>query len=486
MIATGGLLRISRRQDSLRAKNRAENKRRRKARKKRKNDVVVVKGKLNLCSVSGMAAAFGVLVLIVGIAMAVLGYWPKQKLARPVKQPGNLDKISQQGSNFTSNNKLSNDSDAKPVSPASRHVGFFEGFFSNYQYSDNLKVFGPLVMGIGIFLFICANAVLHENRDKKTKIINLRDIYSTVIDIHSLRSKDCSPFNGLLSCAQSKASDKPAMYGAHMPSRGSWPSTMSCKGLDFRRPSCARKCSWSRERQSFTDTIYSIYRDQARFEEPGPTPKEWETRSIVASSVNTFTLPVIKLNNHEMEGRERDSAGDEVPCSPKKDLQSSSQSSEELISTSVQTKAVVSRAALSVSQDSKLSGEVTLGSREHQQQQLLEPSPGVRVLGSHLSLNALSDLGAGHHEERSRRFSCPRLDRSGSKGYIKLAELGGDSFEAQDGAPETGPGEAAVQTKGRVMSAQTLPCNPLTQLHTDAMPSNSRTSEADMEPKANL
>ncbi|XP_017552543.1 transmembrane protein 200C [Pygocentrus nattereri] len=486
MIATGGLLRISRRQDSLRAKNRAENKRRRKARKKRKNDVVVVKGKLNLCSVSGLAAAIGVMVLMVGIAMAVLGYWPKESPGN-LKQPGN----SQQGSNFTSNNKLRtqlNSSDAagnstKPISPVSKPVGFWRSWVSKYLCSENLKVFGPLVMGIGIFLFICANAVLHENRDKKTKIINLRDIYSTVIDIHSLRSKDCSPFNGLLSC---RAGDKSATYGTSMPSRGSWPSTMSCKGLDFRRPSCARKCSWSRERQSFTDTIYSIYRDQARFEEPAPTPKEWETRSIVASSVNAFTLPVIKLNNREMEARERDSAGD-APCSLEKELQPSScQSSGELIGTSVQTKAEVSRAALSVSQDSKLSGEVQVESREHQQQQLLQPGPGVRILGSHLSLNALSDLGAGRHEERSRRFSCPRLDRSGSKGYIKLAELGGDSFEAPDGAPETGPGEAVMHKEGRVMSAQTLPCNSLTQLQIDVVPSNSCASDADMEPKANL
>lgn len=69
-------------------------------------------------------------------------------------------------------------------------------------------------MGIGIFLFICANAVLHENRDKKTKIINLQDIYSTVIDVHSSRKLPASgsahlssanPFNGLINYAQSES-----------------------------------------------------------------------------------------------------------------------------------------------------------------------------------------------------------------------------------------------------------------------------------------
>lgn len=95
---------------------------------------------------------------------------------------------------------------------------------SRYLYSDRLKVFGPLIMGIGIFLFICANAVLHENRDKKTKIINLRDIYSTVIDLHSIRkpniSSCCSarctsanPPNSLVNYIQSKSLEaKPRTY----------------------------------------------------------------------------------------------------------------------------------------------------------------------------------------------------------------------------------------------------------------------------------
>lgn len=87
-----------------------------------------------------------------------------------------------------------------------------------YLYSDRLKVFGPLIMGIGIFLFICANAVLHENRDKKTKVINLRDIYSTVIDVHSTQKPrppspgsahppSAYPPNGLVNYVQSQSLD---------------------------------------------------------------------------------------------------------------------------------------------------------------------------------------------------------------------------------------------------------------------------------------
>lgn len=41
---------------------------------------MVVKGKLKLCSVSGFVAALGILVLVVGVVMAALGYWPRDGL----------------------------------------------------------------------------------------------------------------------------------------------------------------------------------------------------------------------------------------------------------------------------------------------------------------------------------------------------------------------------------------------------------------------
>lgn len=460
-----------------------------------KNNVVVVKGKLKLFSVSGVVAALGVLILMVGISMAVLGYWPKETSAYPKVLPREKHPMKQAAnkkSNSTSNTKLwmklnwnSSDGMINATKPIFRSVGFFEGLFSTYLYSDNLKVFGPLVMGIGIFLFICANAVLHENRDKKTKIIDLRDIYSTVIDIHSLRSKGHAPLNGLLGCTQSREGDHPsATYTTAMPSRGSWPSTVSCKENDCRRSSFTRKFSWSRERQSLTEKIYTIYRDQNRVKETTPALKEWETRSIVTSSVNAFTLPVIKLNNHEMEAKEEREGESVASCNLTEKLQPECQRSgcsEELLSTAIQTQAEVLRAGLSVSRDSKLSGDVS------NVWQLQLPNSGFRILGSHLSLNALSDLGTGRHEERSRRFSCPRLDRLGSKGYIKLAALGGDSFEAPDGAPETGVEEPEqTETQSYVMNAHIFPSNSLTQLHTEPTMLISHTADVEMDPKANL
>lgn len=418
-------MRISRRQDSLRTKNRAENKKKRKAQKKRKTDVVVVKGKVKLCSLSGLVALLGILILLMGIAMAVLGYWPKENPKYPERIFRKIQaaRTHWDASNVTSKRKFFvfsevNDTDSRnSSSPSARSLGFFARLFASYLYSDNLKVFGPLVMGIGIFLFICANAVLHEDRDKKTKIINLRDIYSTVIDIHSLRAKDLAPFNGLISYMQSRSAE----VKCSGMTRGSWPS--AGKGGHFRRPSYARKYSLCAKRQSFTDTIYSIYREQSGGEEPCGEPRRWETRSIVTSSVNTFTLPVIKLNNCDMQERDDKEAARRRSCGP-------------FISAAVETTVEVSRTGLSVSQESQLDDRQIANAAS--QRQLLPPTPVMRVTGSHLSLNALSDVGTSWSQgERSRRFSCPRLDRSGSKGYIKLADLGGDSF---DGTPGAGVG----------------------------------------------
>lgn len=331
MIATGGLLRISaRKQDPLRPPSQVP-KRKRKAKKRRKNDVVVVKGKLKLCSVSGLIALCGILVLLVGIAMAVVGYWPKANVVNreggkhlpPVgsshhapttansSSSGNKNRSrghseTSGGVNSSSVGAPRSTPPARPAAPSpssSTSVGFFFHIFSGYLHSDKLKVFGPLIMGIGIFLFICANAVLHENRDKKTKIINLRDLYSTVIDVHSLRAKDlaaaaaaaaaatssssvptsaspgAAPLNGFLSYVQSRGLElKPGVCGGAgdafgataMLARGSWPHPAALGGGggggargSASPPDLASSPRCPREPPSLAEAVYSIYRERS-------------------------------------------------------------------------------------------------------------------------------------------------------------------------------------------------------------------------------
>ncbi|XP_073686995.1 transmembrane protein 200C [Garra rufa] len=470
MIATGGLLRISaRRQDSLRAKNRAENKRKRKAKKKRKNEVVVVKGKLKLCSVSGLVAAIGIMVLLVGVAMAVLGYWPKES---PV-YPGLMN--TQSAARTYDSRELLNVTVRPPWDRLESYngsngtaelnppkLGTFAAFINKYLYSDKLKVFGPLIMGIGIFLFICANAVLHENRDKKTKIINLRDIYSTVIDIHSLRSKDPAPLNGFVNYCQSKDTKS---YGS--PHKGSWPSPDAGSMIPSRRPSTNIPRVSSLERQSITDTVYSIYRDQNRIGTTAPELKQWETRTIVSTSVNAFTLPMMKLNHRAAsERRGSDKTGEakrefldaEAICRRLEDLVASRTITKAKVEPA-QTHADLPEDSVEVYRSSgSLQGAPRVSLQGSRVQLLPSCSPARKATGSHLSLSALSDYSRSIDLDicpstptvvRSRRLSCPRLDGLGCGGYTKLEGLGGESFESTDNATFSRESSFEVLEKNR-------------------------------------
>ncbi|XP_032166153.1 transmembrane protein 200C isoform X2 [Mustela erminea] len=320
MIATGGLLRISaRKQDPLRPPTQVP-KRKRKAKKRRKNDVVVVKGKLKLCSISGLIALCGILVLLVGIAMAVVGYWPKANGTNreggkqlPPAGSGHRAPTTANSSGSGSKNRSRNHLGApggvnsslvgapRSTPPArsagpsssSTSVGFFFRIFSGYLHSDKLKVFGPLIMGIGIFLFICANAVLHENRDKKTKIINLRDLYSTVIDVHSLRAKDLAAAAAAAAAAASSSS-APASAPTGAPPLNGFLSYVQSRGLELKPGSCPR------EPPSLAEAVYSIYRE----------------RSGVASRRRAAAAAAAAVAAAAAATAAASSSGSPAPCSP--------------------------------------------------------------------------------------------------------------------------------------------------------------------------
>ncbi|XP_038554917.1 transmembrane protein 200A-like [Micropterus salmoides] len=334
MIATGGLLRINaRRQDSLKSKTNKAHAHKRKNKKKRRSEVVVVKGKLKLFSIAGLVAALGILVLLVGAVMAALGYWPRGGLfiSTQPQEGAAMASVSSSSSTPAPGDALvrsrckcsggqrgggpgvhegddteggeeeeggddgfnikENMNGTTPQLPQ----GFLQDFLDRYLYSDRLKVFGPLIMGIGIFLFICANAVLHENRDKKTKVINLRDIYSTVIDLHSLRKPNSSarrssanPLNGLVNYVQSKSLEtKSRAYPASLMSRREGGTGGGGGGGDG------------------GNTVFSIYREQPEAPPPPPSsqrlslppslspphlPTCWT--SLQKEALSSFTLPL--------------------------------------------------------------------------------------------------------------------------------------------------------------------------------------------------
>ncbi|XP_062406707.1 transmembrane protein 200A [Sardina pilchardus] len=464
MIATGGVitgLAALKRQDSARSQHHASSQtqpsdgERKKAKRKPRSDVVVVRGKLRLYSASGFFLALGVLVLMAGIAMAVLGYWPRKEPHRHPRPPG--------GRLPTTSDGIAGGGNVSRVRP--EPGGLVARFFERHLHSERMKMLGPFTMGIGIFIFICANAILHENRDRETKIIHMRDMYSTVIDIHSLRVKEHKCMNG-------GGAVYAGPYGEHEASRtyhhqqhlhenqcasrlaANTLLSFSGVGNDVR---LSRRASSAEEEEgllgeakgglghlgNYRERSGSIFGLQP---EGGGRPwdersKKCRTGSIVSSSISAFTLPVIKLNNCVIDEPDIDSITEDSEGQAR--ARSRPPSTESLtvpmpdLAKAYKPPTVTllrSNSATDSSLSSGFSLQASSLSPMSASSCFLSPGAAARKdFGSNSSMHMLSahskslDLERGHaltltvQTEQRKHPSWPRLDRSNSKGgYTKL------------------------------------------------------------------
>lgn len=169
--------------------------------RKRRTDVVVVRGRLRLYSASGFFLLLGLVILAIGIGMATLGYWPQSEVMHPAKtgtggrpDPSNgtaadataangsaanasaFNNVQGESSSPTASPRTRDKNNAKwlrlvlPATPSKQTGGALARFLEQHRHSERMKMLGPFTMGIGIFIFICANAILHENRDRETKV----------------------------------------------------------------------------------------------------------------------------------------------------------------------------------------------------------------------------------------------------------------------------------------------------------------------------
>ncbi|XP_068603737.1 transmembrane protein 200A-like [Brachionichthys hirsutus] len=113
----------------------------------RKKKGGVIRGKLRIRSVPGAFVVLGAIVVVVGTGLAMAGYWPYRRTMSPESQ--------------TSDWRL-------------RSAGFF--------HSEQMRLLGPVVMGVGLFILICANTVLYENRDRETQrlLAQMRSVLCSV------------------------------------------------------------------------------------------------------------------------------------------------------------------------------------------------------------------------------------------------------------------------------------------------------------------
>ncbi|NXC33873.1 T200B protein, partial [Campylorhamphus procurvoides] len=109
------------------------------------------KGQLRMRSLAGAFVMVGISVVLVGMTIAVVGYWPHRGHGG--------------GGAGTGNGSVAGDTRREVT--ATRHG----------PHSEKLKLIGPVIMGIGLFIFICANTMLYENRDMETRRLMQKGLY---------------------------------------------------------------------------------------------------------------------------------------------------------------------------------------------------------------------------------------------------------------------------------------------------------------------
>ncbi|XP_026174668.1 transmembrane protein 200A isoform X2 [Mastacembelus armatus] len=458
--------------------------------RKRRTDVVVVRGRLRLYSASGFFLLLGLVILAIGIGMATLGYWPHSEIVSAAKTPTGGGSKTVKGPKTSSGgvteDNVANSSTTQNVQGASSKQtgGALSRFLEQHRHSERMKMLGPFTMGIGIFIFICANAILHENRDRETKIIHMRDMYSTVIDIHRLRQREQKQHHHHNSTYAREGGDLRA-FGADNAARLASNSLLAFSSRSGGSAGVGGGGGSTEEEEellgdeeihrhrakldcSFVGLLAPLYKDRPfcgpglGLTHPDSVRHQWSVdrdgekgghhaRSIVSSSISAFTLPVIKLNNCVIDEPEMEAITEEDRGEERRDGDRSQPlSSMESLAVPVASVAKASKppglhrsnSASSSSHCSSISSSSLSPAPSSTSGCWLSPGAARSDFGSNSSLHMLSchskslDLERRSsmlsvHPEQRKHPSWPRLDRSNSsrsnngargssKGYTRL------------------------------------------------------------------
>ncbi|XP_037650615.1 transmembrane protein 200A [Sebastes umbrosus] len=119
----------------------------------RKKKDGVIRGKLRIRSIPGAFLVLGIIVVVVGTALAVAGYWPYRITRSSILGVAEAESVAE---SQTSGWSLG----AKGLLSTASLI-----------HSERMKLLGPVIMGVGLFILICANTVLYENRDRETQML---------------------------------------------------------------------------------------------------------------------------------------------------------------------------------------------------------------------------------------------------------------------------------------------------------------------------
>ncbi|XP_065506549.1 transmembrane protein 200B [Caloenas nicobarica] len=233
---------------------------------------VPVKGQLRMRSPSGAFVMVGISVVLVGMTIAVVGYWPHRGPGGTGASVGNTSIAG----------------DMRREAAAGRHV----------PHSEKLKLIGPVIMGIGLFIFICANTMLYENRDMETRRLMQKGLYSMAgglpegtgpEDGHCQRG-DSQPVpqantECMEGCYQVDLSCQPCLGPDGKWSNCYGPNRLQTTAELLRHPAASPAAS-----------LLSV-RSGASAEANLSLSCRAGAESLLSSAVGALALPVIKLNN---------------------------------------------------------------------------------------------------------------------------------------------------------------------------------------------
>ncbi|XP_019744466.1 transmembrane protein 200B [Hippocampus comes] len=321
----------------------------------RKKKDGAIRGKLRLRSLAGAFLALGVIVVTLGAALAVAGYrMSRWSIAGAAEGNGVPE-------------------------PAGNRSRGAQGFLSSV--SERMKLLGPVIMGVGLFILICANTVLYENRDRETQVL-----------LAQMRSVICS-----VSAAVPSA-DLREMAVANFVSKHHWVSTLPAAQLnsfDRRRPASSEPPRRTRP----VDHRREDSAPPARGDAPSRESSQVDFRAAFETEPSLNARPdtsLAKLNRHPMSAGSMSTLGADdvdIPAAwrPRR-----------CHSMSYRTKA-----------DEAQSAFASAGEEDHSDQPLTRREPLSRV-----SIDIAGQV-ADASEERARQ-SWPRLDLAGGRRYLKL------------------------------------------------------------------
>ncbi|KAM6108666.1 transmembrane protein 200B [Pterocles gutturalis] len=235
---------------------------------------VAVKGQLRMRSPSGAFVMVGISVVLVGMTIAVVGYWPHRGPSGTGTSAGNASTAG----------------DMRREVATGRHG----------PHSEKLKLIGPVIMGIGLFIFICANTMLYENRDMETRRLMQKGLYSMAAalpegtgledgcgDIHPVPKANAESVEG---CYRVDLSSQPGPGGKWSDCYG--PKQLQTAAQLLQHPPASPAASLLSLRSgTSTEANLGLSRH-------GP-------ESLLCSAVGALALPVIKLNNHLLDAGTR-------------------------------------------------------------------------------------------------------------------------------------------------------------------------------------